>query len=587
MLEVISLSHQFPRQNGAPRSALDSLNFSVPKGHLLGVLGAKDSGKSILLSLLAGDTKVQTGAVLWNGRDIGQQPLAKNDVGFVASDEASLQPLLSVKEHIVCAMMLNVGGWEKREFLVRADKLMALCGLDAISGQRVESIATPQRRRLALAIALATEPQIVICDAFTDGVDAKSERELGALLQSVARAHPARVVINATPTLGNLNFYDTVLTLHDGCVCFHGPGRAVTHYFSIPHIDELYQRLAMRPVQRWQESWNRHRDSYYAAFKLTSGNGASEADLSPASDDDGKVEEKGRLKLGATKREEEKAEGTEEPQPPQTLPAAGMGAQIGVLLNRRMTIFRRSKAALWTQLAMIIGAPIMSIAFASSQLEAWKAMRAGGAPTDSLGAYISGLFLIQVLIVIAMAVHTCARELANERPIWQREHRAGLSAAAYLVSKAFFVLPLLLAQSIPMTLFVEAFTGGMPGNGPVRVVLFTLTSVAMAALSLGISAWSANADRAASRSWLLAFAQAPLSGALIALPSLLASVVHPFVTGFYGWSGCMDSMHGTPLFDAATKINATWFATPAAAMFMLLVHIAVGSALVLSGLRKR
>ena len=155
-----------------------------------------------------------------------------------------------------------------------------------------------------------------------------------------------------------------------------------------------------------------------------------------------------------------------------------------------------------------------------------------------------------------------------------------------MMSKAMFLLPLLLAQSIPMGLLAEGFTGGLPGNGPVRVVILVLTSVAFAALSLGISAWSSTADRAAARGWLLAFAQALLTGAIVLLPGAIASLLHPFITAYYGWSGCMDSMKGTALFDAALRVNNTWFATPAGAMIMLLLHVVSGLILVLTGLRK-
>jgi hypothetical protein len=86
---------------------------------------------------------------------------------------------------------------------------------------------------------------------------------------------------------------------------------------------------------------------------------------------------------------------------------------------------------------------------------------------------------------------------------------------------------------------------------------------------------------------LLAFAQAPLTGAIIALPAVLGGVLHPLVTAFYGWSGCMDSMHGTALFDTAIKLNPTWFATPAGAMAMLLLHVLIGLIFILTGLRRR
>lgn len=77
------------------------------------------------------------------------------------------------------------------------------------------------------------------------------QQELVALLKFVTEDLPGRIVIHATETLGNLASYDSVLILHEGRVCFHGPPRALTHYFSISTVDELYPRLAQRPAERW------------------------------------------------------------------------------------------------------------------------------------------------------------------------------------------------------------------------------------------------------------------------------------------------------------------------------------------------
>ena len=147
MLELVSLSHQLIRRGAEPLAVLDAISFRLPGGHLMGLVGATGSGKSVLLRTMAGTVRVQAGAVLWNGRDVTQNLWRPNEVALVTGDEGSLQPLMSVKEHVVCAIMLQVGGISKRDAVIKADRLVLFCGLDAVTGVRARDLTGVQRRR--------------------------------------------------------------------------------------------------------------------------------------------------------------------------------------------------------------------------------------------------------------------------------------------------------------------------------------------------------------------------------------------------------------------------------------------------------
>ncbi len=589
MLELINLSHHVQRRGMEPLTVLDHVSFSVPGGHLLAILGAPASGKTTLIHTLAGLRRVQSGAVVWNGRDTSpkKQPFHANEIGYVSADDSAIHELLSVKENIVSALLLRVGGLTKQEALVRADKLMLFCGLEMVAGLRTGTLTRPMRRRLSLALALAPDPLLILCDDFTDGMDPKSERELAALLQLVAREKQGRVVVNATQDLANLATYNTVVVLHEGRVCFHGPGRALTHYFSVAHTEDVYQRLARRPSQRWQDSWNRHRDSYYAAFKLTTGGSGAEAALGSAGDDDDDVRNDGRLRLGAS-IEVEKPELEGLPPPPAR---PSFSTQVQVLLKRRWTMFRRSKLQMWQHILLLLGLPPLVMMLAWPETEALReVLKTDAHPSPSglmhSGHFASLLLLLQILGLIFMAARNGAREIASERNIWQREHQGGLRSSAYLTSKIAFVGALVLGQSAWMGLCIDTLGGGLPGNGALRLAIMMMTSAAFTALALAVSAFSRSGDQAASRVWVLAFLQAPLSGALIALPGWLSNALHPLVTTFYGWSGCVETMKGSIIYEPLTKLNTTWFATPDSALIALTVHLLLGLTIAALGLRR-
>jgi hypothetical protein len=215
----------------------------------------------------------------------------------------------------------------------------------------------------------------------------------------------------------------------------------------------------------------------------------------------------------------------------------------------------------------------------------WPQVRASGDAVRQ-GVFASGFFLLQSLWLVSMAVQTCAKEIADRRAMWAREHRAGLGILPYLLGKLMFIGPLAIAQSLVVVLIPVIVTGGLPGNAPMRVVLMMLSAAAFSAVMLGVSAWSRTGQQAVSRGWLLAFLQAPLSGAVVALPAFLGVVLHPLATTYYNWSGSLDTLSGTAPFEAITKVNDTWFAVPALAAIMLLLHVAVGVALMVTGLRR-
>ena len=584
MLELIGISHQFSRGGKAePVTSLDHISFTAPSGHLMAVLGATMSGKTTLLQVIAGQMRASHGAMVWRGKDIAKAPVPVNEAGFVPQEDDVLLEALTVQENIVSAYLLRVAGADKKAARDRAAHLMAVAKLETLGGTRVSALSKAERRRVKLAVALVSDPALVLCDDFTDGLDAKSERELAALLQLVARDHPHRLVINATANPMNLSCYDSTLLMHDGCACFHGPAKALCHYFSVKQTEEIFSRLAKRPAKRWGESWDKHRDSYYDAFKL----GQSADSLAAAEEGGGaggahdpEAEESQPERSGEAWGKKDAAASA----PSAATPLPSLLFQLTHLLRRRWTVFARQKRDWLAHLLMLVGFPLLAALFAGRS----NSLLTGENASDALPtAYaVAMLLLIQIIFVIFMAVRNGSREIAAERNLFERERLGGLRAPAYLVSKILFVTCLFLAQSVWFTIFLDMAIGKLPGSPVARVGLIVLTSGAFTLLSLGISAISRDSERASNLCLLLAFLQIPFSGALLALPNVVGSLVHPLATSYSGWSGIMDTMPAA-LIQSLDTINGTWFATPAKAATLLGIHALIGIILCSVGLARR
>lgn len=587
MLEISSLSHVVSGKNKEPLRVLEQVSFMAPGGHVLAVIGPSGSGKTTLLRILAGLAEPEAGSVTFKGRDLVKQPLYANQLGWVPSSDEGLIDRLTVRENLISAAILRGAGRTKDEMLSRVSHVLVTVGLENIATERTGNLALPQRRRLKLGMALVADPVIVLCDDFTVGLDVRSEREFEALLKLVASDRPDRIVIHATDALANLGAYDTVVVLHEGYVAFHGPARAIPHYFTVPTYDEVYARLAKRPAQRWGDSWMKHRDAYYAAFKL--GGGAE--NLSAAEEDPGDADRTLVMKQkGEADDSEATKKGAAESESRPIIPLPGVFSQAQHLVKRRWTLLRRTPGEWIGHAALLAGAPAVAALLLLPNLKLVKEVRAGGVNPEIVwpASYtISMIVLIQVLLVLFMAVRLGAREIAASRALYERERIGGVRPAAWLLGSLMHVLPIILVQSFCMEMLLDIVAGGLPGAPMPKLLLPALSGVAFTAICLGISANSSTAERGHSTSLILLCANLLLCGALLGFPKALGHIVHPFITAHYAWSGIVDSLQGTAYFGPIDLCLRTWFATPGLAVVMLGVHFLAGVVLAVVGLRRR
>ncbi|MBE2283419.1 MAG: ATP-binding cassette domain-containing protein [Prosthecobacter sp.] len=584
MLEINNLSHVVPGKNKEPLRVLEQVSFMAPGGHVLAVIGPSGSGKTTLLRILAGLTEPEGGTITLRSRDLLKQPLYPNQLGWVPSGDDNLIEHLTVRENLISAALLRGAGRTRDELLSRVSHVLVTVGLENIATERTSTLALPQRRRLKLGLALVADPVIVLCDDFTVGLDVRSEREFEALLKLVASDRPDRIVVHATDSLANLAAYDTVVVLHEGYVAFHGPARAIPHYFTVPTYDEVYARLAKRPAQRWGDSWMKHRDAYYAAFKL---GGAAES-LSAAEED---PDDADRTIVMKQKSEEEATpKKTDEAEVKPIIPLPGLFGQAQHLVKRRWSLLRRSPREWIVHASLLAGGPAIAALLLWPNKKLIKEA-AGGVTTPEVlwpaSHTVSMITLLQVLLVMFMALRLGAREIAARRAIYERERVGGVSPAAWLLGTLLFMLPIILVQGVWMEMFLDIVSGGLPGAGLAKLLLPALSGAAFLALCLGISANSSTSERAHSVSLTLLSINVLLCGALLGFPTALGHVVHPFITAHYGWSGIIDSLQKTPFFEPIDLFVKTWFAAPNLAMIMLGVHFLVGVVMAYVGLRRR
>jgi len=160
--------------------ALDDVSIEVPDGSLMALLGPSGSGKSTLLRAIAGLETLDGGRVMIRGDDVSKRPPQKREVGFVFQHYAAFKHM-SVFDNV--AFGLKIRKWKKPKIHSRVHELLELVQLDGLADRLPSQLSGGQRQRMALARALAVEPQVLLLDEPFGALDAKVRKDLRAWLR--------------------------------------------------------------------------------------------------------------------------------------------------------------------------------------------------------------------------------------------------------------------------------------------------------------------------------------------------------------------------------------------------------------------
>ncbi len=160
--------------------ALRDVSIEVPSGSLTALLGPSGSGKSTLLRAIAGLETLESGRVLIDDEDVSTKPTQKREVGFVFQHYAAFKHM-TVFENV--AFGLKIRKWDKAKISSRVHELLQLVQLDGLADRYPSQLSGGQRQRMALARALAVEPQVLLLDEPFGALDAKVRKDLRVWLR--------------------------------------------------------------------------------------------------------------------------------------------------------------------------------------------------------------------------------------------------------------------------------------------------------------------------------------------------------------------------------------------------------------------
>ncbi|MCH9672011.1 MAG: ribosome-associated ATPase/putative transporter RbbA [Gammaproteobacteria bacterium] len=227
--------------------ALQPLDLDIPPGRLVGFIGPDGVGKSTLLGLMTGAKALQSGRIDVLGGNIGDAAHRRRvcpRIAFMPQGLGrNLYPTLTVRENLEFFAHLFATGERQRGR--RIDRLLAATGLAPFPDRPVEKLSGGMKQKLGLCCALIHDPDVLVLDEPTTGVDPLSRRQFWALIEEIRSARAGMSLLTSTAYLEEAQSFDWLAAMYDGRVLATGTPAEICARTNTENLDEAYR--ALRP----------------------------------------------------------------------------------------------------------------------------------------------------------------------------------------------------------------------------------------------------------------------------------------------------------------------------------------------------
>ena len=236
--------------------ALDGIDLDIPAGRMVGLIGPDGVGKSSLLSLLAGVRIIQEGTVEVLGGDMASKAHRKQVCPRIAYMPQglgkNLYPTLSVEENLqFFARLFGHGAAERRQ---RIDELTQATGLFKFLERPAGKLSGGMKQKLGLCCALIHDPDFLILDEPTTGVDPLARAQFWDLIDRIRADRPGMSVIVATAYMDEAQRFDWLAAIDDGKVLATGTPKELLETTNSPNLEEAFIRLLPEEKKRGHQA---------------------------------------------------------------------------------------------------------------------------------------------------------------------------------------------------------------------------------------------------------------------------------------------------------------------------------------------
>jgi gliding motility-associated transport system ATP-binding protein len=243
---MIEISHLSKRYGAL--TAVDDVSFDVRAGEVLGFLGPNGAGKSTTMKMITGFLAPTSGTVRVCGHDVQSAPLAaKSCMGYLPEGAPSYGEM-SVRAFLeFIADVRGLSGDHRRS---RLDDVIARLGLASVLEQVIETLSKGYRRRVGLAQALVHDPQVLILDEPTDGLDPNQKHEVRALISAMSKD---KIIVISTHILEEVDAVcNRAIIIAAGRILADETPKALAKRAPSGRLEDVFRQITLgaKPVAR-------------------------------------------------------------------------------------------------------------------------------------------------------------------------------------------------------------------------------------------------------------------------------------------------------------------------------------------------
>lgn len=227
---MIEVRHLTKRYGG--HVAVEDLSFTIEKGTIYGFLGPNGAGKSTTMNIITGCLGATEGEVLIGGHSILDEPKeAKKLIGYLP-EQPPVYPDMTVKEYL--AFVAEAKGVKRSQRTENIESALSKTGLEDVKGRLIKNLSKGYRQRVGIAEALLGNPEVIILDEPTVGLDPTQMIEIRALIQELGKNH---TVILSSHILSEVQAVcDTIMIISKGKLVASDTGENLTRLFAASSV---------------------------------------------------------------------------------------------------------------------------------------------------------------------------------------------------------------------------------------------------------------------------------------------------------------------------------------------------------------
>ena len=232
-LEVINLTKKFGSQ-----TALDNININIEKNEIIGLLGPNGAGKSTLMKSIVGALKIEKGSIMFNGKDISENEIeTKSQIGFLPENNP-LYYEMYVKEYL--SFVADLHHTHKN----RVEEVIELVGITPEKSKKIGQLSKGYKQRVGLAQAILHQPDLLILDEPTNGLDPNQIIEIRNVIKEIGKE---KTVILSTHIMQEVEaLCSRVILIHEGRIVQDSPVEEFRGKYS--SLEDAFQHYTLKTV---------------------------------------------------------------------------------------------------------------------------------------------------------------------------------------------------------------------------------------------------------------------------------------------------------------------------------------------------